>query len=104
VWAVVVNERVFVRSWNDKPRGWHRAFADEPRGAIRLGTRELRVRARAVRAERMIEAIDRASAEKYRTPASRRYVRGFRLTRRRRTTTELLPAVTASPKGRQPRA
>ena len=26
VWVVVVEDRVFVRSWNDKPTGWYRAF------------------------------------------------------------------------------
>lgn len=29
-WVVVVERRVFVRSWNDKPNGWFRAFLDEP--------------------------------------------------------------------------
>ena len=37
VWAVVVERRVFVRSWNDKPTGWYRAFLSEPRGSISLG-------------------------------------------------------------------
>lgn len=38
-----------------------------------------------------MDAVERAYAEKYRTPASLKYVRGFRLPRRRRTTTELMP-------------
>src|SRR5262249_48899969 len=34
VWVVVVEGRVFVRSWNDKPTGWYRAFQAQPLGSI----------------------------------------------------------------------
>ena len=92
VWVVVVNGRVFVRSWNDKPTGWHRAFLDEPLGSIQAPAgREIRVRARKVRGERLLDAIDAAYAEKYDTPASQKWVRGFAQARRRATTTELTP-------------
>lgn len=92
VWVVVVQGRVFVRSWNDKPAGWYRAFLEEPLGAIQVPDgREIRVRARRVRGERLLDAIDRAYGEKYPTPASRKWVRGFARPRRRATTTELLP-------------
>lgn len=92
IWAVVVGDRVFVRSWSDNPGGWYRAFVGEPRGAIRIGERVIRVRSRKVTGERTMDAVERAYAEKYRTPASLKYVRGFRLPPRRRTTTELMPA------------
>ena len=29
IWVVVVDERVFVRSWSIKPQGWYRAFLRE---------------------------------------------------------------------------
>ena len=92
VWVVVVGDRVFVRSWNDKPTGWYRAFLDEPLGTIQApGGREIRVRAKKVRGERLIDAIDAAYAEKYDTPASLKWVRGFRQARRRATTLEFTP-------------
>lgn len=91
IWTVVVDGRVFVRSWNDKPAGWYRAWLDEPRGAIKVGEREVRVRARRTRSERLRDAVDRAYAAKYVTPASREYVKGFAQPRRRETTMELLP-------------
>jgi hypothetical protein len=91
IWAVVVEGRVFVRPWNDKPDGWYRVFLDDPRGALTIGDREVRVRARPIRSERLMDAVDRAYATKYDTPGSRTYVLGFRRPRRRRTTTELLP-------------
>jgi hypothetical protein len=90
VWVVVVKGRVFVRSWNDKPGGWYRAFLDEPRGAIEIDGRAVAVRARKARGERQMEAIEDAYAAKYTTPASRFYVRGFKSARRRQATMELV--------------
>jgi hypothetical protein len=93
VWLVTVNGRLFVRSWNDKPDGWREAFRDEARGAIEIPSlrREVAVRARPVRGERLLAAIDRAYAERYDTAASQKWVRGFARGRRRLTTLELVP-------------
>ena len=91
VWVVVVEGRVFVRSWNDKARGWRRVFLEERRGAIQVLGREISVRARRTTAERLMDAIDLAYAEKYHTAASRKWVRGLARPLRRMTTTELMP-------------
>jgi hypothetical protein len=77
VWVVVVEGRVFVRSWNDKPTGWYRAFRIEPLGSIQLAGRETAVRARQLRGERLRDTVTRAYAEKYHTKASQKWVRGF---------------------------
>jgi len=95
VWVVVVEGRVFVRSWNDKPTGWYRALRAEPSGSIALGGkdgRELAVRARAVRSARLRAAVTAAYARKYPTPASQKWVRGFAEPAREATTLELVPA------------
>jgi hypothetical protein len=91
VWVVVVKGRVYIRSWNDKPRGWYRAFLEEPRGAIQIGERAIAVRAKRATSQQIIAAVEAAYGEKYTTPASLRYVRGFKTPRRRATTTELVP-------------
>jgi len=92
VWVVVVQGRVFIRSWNDKRTGWREAFRDDPHGVIQIPSgREVRVRARAVKGERLLDAVDAAYAAKYHTPASRKWVRGFARPRRRATTVELVP-------------
>jgi hypothetical protein len=91
VWVVVVKGRVYIRSWNDKPRGWYRAFLEEPRGAIQIGEREIAVRAKRAASQQIMVAVEAAYGEKYTTPASLRYVRGFKTLRRRATTTELVP-------------
>jgi hypothetical protein len=90
VWPVVVDGRVFARSWTVKPEGWAQAFLDDPLGTLQIGDRQIRIRAKRVRGERMIARIEAAYAAKYTTPASQKYVRGFRTARRRETTTEFV--------------
>lgn len=92
VWVVVVEGRVFVRSWNDKPTGWYRAFAAEPRGSIQLAGREIAVRARFTRSDRLRSAVSSAYAAKYNTKASEKWVIGFAEANRAIATLELLPA------------
>ena len=91
VWPVVVNGRVFARSWTLKPSGWYRTVLEDPRGTIQVGDREVRIRALPVRGEKLRDAIEDAYAEKYPTPGSRVFVRGFRTGRRRATTMEFVP-------------
>jgi hypothetical protein len=92
VWIVVVEGRVFVRSWNDKPTGWYRAFQAQPLGSIRLVDREIVIRARRLRGERLRDMITRSYARKYDTKASQKWVVGFAEPHRAATTLELLPA------------
>ena len=91
VWVVVVEGRVFVRSWNDKPTGWYHAFQAEPLGSIELAGREIAIRARQLRGERLRDAVTLAYAGKYNTKASEKWVRGFAKLSRAATTLELLP-------------
>ena len=91
IWAVVVENRVFVRSWGMKQRSWYRTFLEEPRGIIVVDDREIPVRAVFTRSERLKTAVDQAYREKYRTPWSLHFVRGFATKKRRDTTTELVP-------------
>ena len=92
VWPVVIGDRVFVRSWNDKPTGWFRAFLAEPTGAIVLGEREVRVRAKLVTSAKVLDAMEAAYAAKYTTKANAKYVEGFREAFRRAASVELVPA------------
>jgi hypothetical protein len=92
VWVVVVDDRVFIRSWGLERRSWYHAFREDPTGTIQAAGRELRVRAVTEVSERTKKAVDEAYAEKYDTPGALKYVRGFARSKRRRdTTTELRP-------------
>jgi hypothetical protein len=91
IWSVVVEGRVFVRSWSIKPRSWYRTFLEEPRGIISIDGREYDVRAVRTRSERLKDAVDRAYAAKYNTPGSVQYVKDLCGRKSRDTTTELVP-------------
>jgi hypothetical protein len=91
VWPVVIDGRVFARSWTLKPGGWYRTFLEDPLGVIQVGERQVRIRAVPARSERIRDAVEHAFAEKYVTPSSRHYVRGFRTARRREATMEFRP-------------
>jgi hypothetical protein len=91
IWAVVVEGRVFVRSWSLKPRSWYRTFLEEPQGAIQIDGREIAVRAVHTRSERLKNAVDQAYLQKYNTPGSINFARGLRLAKRKASTTELVP-------------
>ena len=91
IWVVVVDGRVFVKSWTIKSHGWYRAFEKDPLGAIQVGTRTVRIRARSVSSKALLDAVEAAYAAKDNTPGSIKYVEGFKTPERRKTTTELSP-------------
>jgi hypothetical protein len=91
IWVVVVDGRVFARSWTVKPDGWFHAFVKDPKGAIQVGERQVRIRAVRVRSKKTLEAMEEAYAAKYPTPGSKHYVRGFRSARRRAASVEFVP-------------
>jgi hypothetical protein len=91
IWVVVVEGRVFVRSWSLKPRSWYRTFLEDPYGAVQIAGRELAVRAVRTRSDRLKDAVDRAYVEKYKTPGAIKYARDLGRAKSRATTTELVP-------------
>jgi hypothetical protein len=91
VWPVVVDGRVYARSWGVSPDGWFHAFLRERTGAIQVGDRELRVMAFRAHGERIRDKVEEAYARKYATKASKKWVRGFKTMRRRDATIEFVP-------------
>lgn len=91
IWFVMVNNRVFVRSWSVKPDGWYRTFLKQPRGAIQVAKFEIAVRATRLTAKRLKDEIDRAYLEKYRTKWELKYAKDLGSAKSRATTIELMP-------------
>lgn len=91
IWVVVVDDRVFVRSWSVKPTGWYRTFVENPCGAIKVADREIAVRAVPARQKRLRDAIDQAYLDKYNGPGSIKYARDLGSAKSRATTLELVP-------------
>jgi hypothetical protein len=93
IWAVVVDGRVFVRSWGIRRDGWYSTFLEDRTGVITVPSRKRTIPVRAIptRSERLKDAVTRAYLQKYRSPGSLKWVRGFRTRRRRDATMELVP-------------
>lgn len=91
IWAVVVERRVFVRSWSMKPRSWWRSFLEDPQGIMTVGTQEFRIRSIQTRSERLKDLVSAAYREKYNTPGSVQFVKDMSRKKSRDTTTELVP-------------
>lgn len=89
IWVVVVEGRVFVRSWSMKPKSWWRIFLEDPYGSMFVGEREFAVRAIQTRSERLKDLVSAAYKEKYNTPGSIQYVKDMSKKKSRDTTTEL---------------
>jgi hypothetical protein len=92
IWVVVVEGRVFVRSWSMKPRSWWRTFVEDPYGEIVPANRKrgIKVRAVQVKSEKLKDDVSAAYKEKYNTPGSVRYVEDMSKKPSRDTTTELI--------------
>ena len=91
IWAVVVEGRVFVRSWSLKPRSWYRTFLEDTYGSIFVADYGIAVRAVHTRSERLKDLVSLAYREKYNTPGSIQYVKDMSRKKSRETTTELVP-------------
>lgn len=91
IWAVVVEGRVFARSWSMKPRSWWRTLLVDPYGSLFVGEREIPFRAVHTRSERLKDLVSLAYKEKYNTPGSVQYVKQMSRKKSRDTTTELVP-------------
>jgi len=91
IWAVVVEGRVFARSWSMKPRSWWRLFLEDPYGSVFVGDQEIPVRAVQTRSERLKDLVGQAYKEKYNTPGSLQFVKDMSGKKSRDTTTELIP-------------
>ena len=91
VWVVVVDGRVFARSWSDKPTGWFQAFRKQASGSVQVGDLEIPVRGKLVRSARLRDAVTVAFGEKYPTKGSRKWVEGFAEPERAANTIEIIP-------------
>ena len=93
IWVVVVEGRVFVRSYTMKPVGWWRTFLEDPNGEIFVSKRKrgIKVRAVQVRSEKIKDLVSAAYKEKYNTRGSVGYVEEMSKKPLRDTTTELVP-------------
>lgn len=93
IWAVVVDDRVFIRSYQSKTGGWWQTLVHDPLGEIFVAKRKrgIKVRAVQVKSEKMKEAVSAAYKEKYNTPGSVGYVAEMSRSPSRDATLEIVP-------------
>lgn len=92
IWVVVVEKRLFVRSYSMKPRSWWRTFLEDPYGSIIVGEKEIPIRAIPTRSERLKDLVSEAYKKKYNKPGDIQYVKDMSKRKSRDTTTELVAA------------
>lgn len=90
IWVVVVEGRVFVRSWSMKPRGWWQTLVEDPHGIIVVGKTEIPVLAIQTRSERLKDLVSAAYKEKYNRPGDIQYVKDMSRKKSMDTTTEFV--------------
>src|SRR5882672_5309985 len=100
IWGVVVESRIFVRSWSIKASSWYRTFLKDPDGFIQFDNRAIPVRAVRTRSARLKAAVDRAYLKKYRTPWEMKFGEDLAGPKSRATTIELRPAPAQRPNKR----
>lgn len=91
IWGVVVNNRLFVRSWSIKPRSWYRTFLKDPSGFLQFGKQVMPVRAVRTRSSRLRSAVDRAYLKKYGRGWELKFAKDMVSPKSRATTIELRP-------------
>jgi hypothetical protein len=89
IWAVVVDGRVYARSWSLSPHGWYRTLVAEKRGVLQIGRKSAPFRAMGVRGETLKAAIDRAYLTKYPRPTEAQWARDMCRPASRGSTVEL---------------
>jgi len=96
IWGVVVDGRLFVRSWSIKRRSWYRAFMRDPSGYIQIGKQVIPIRAVRTRSSRLKVAVDRAYLKKYGRGWELKFAKDMVSPKSRRTTVELRPRANAA--------
>ena len=91
IWAVVVERRVFVRSWSVTPGGWYRTILADPQGTMHIARKAIPIRAVQTKSERLKDIVSRAYLDKYKTPGALKFSRDLGRAKSRATTTELVP-------------
>ncbi|MBL7932331.1 MAG: DUF2255 family protein [Bacteroidia bacterium] len=75
---VVVNNRIFARSWGLAERSWYNSFLNDPNGEIKCGDNIYRIRAFIPPdIENLNEAISQAYLQKYDYGRNAKYARGI---------------------------
>lgn len=78
IWMVVVDDRIFARSWGFAERSWYNTFLQNPKGAIKCGDMIFSIEAFIPKDNKVItEKINNAYLAKYNSPHNIEYAKGI---------------------------
>lgn len=78
IWMVVVDGRVFARTWGKSERSWYTAFLETGEGQIRFGDRVIDVKGRKPeRDPELTKAINAAYVKRFNQPENLPYAEGI---------------------------
>lgn len=78
IWMVVVDDRIFARSWGFAEKSWYHTFLQHPEGEIRCGEQVFRIKAHVpADLDLLTGRINAAYLEKYREPHNIPYAQGI---------------------------
>lgn len=78
IWMVVVDDRIFARSWGFNERSWFNTFLEDPRGQLKCGDTIVDIRAEVFdRDEHLDERINQAYLAKYDEGQNSFYAKGI---------------------------
>lgn len=92
IWMVVVEDRIFARSWGLAPKSWYNTFLAHPFGQIKCGDQIWAVQARPLTDDpAMTQKINQAYLDKYDTdPHNAFYAKGIISPQHAQQTMELI--------------
>lgn len=92
IWMVVVDGRIFARSWGLQTRSWYTAFLAEGVGAIQCGEQQIAVLGKIPQdLDALGEKINLAYLQKYTSEHNRPYAQGICTPEHMATTLEIVP-------------
>lgn len=78
IWMVVVDDRIFARSWGFAERSWYNTFLQNPKGAIKCDDMIFSIEAFIPKDNKVItEKINNAYLAKYNSPHNIEYAKGI---------------------------
>ena len=78
IWMVIVDGRIFARSWGLAERSWYNAFLNNPNGEIECGEKVIAIKASIPKdLADLTEHINKAYKDKYPSERNKKYVDGI---------------------------
>ncbi|SHK10308.1 DUF2255 family protein [Chryseobacterium polytrichastri] len=91
IWMVVINDRIFARSWGLAEKSWYNSFLQNPKGQIQCGNLILNINTRVpTDNDALTDAINNAYLTKYNSEHNMEYAKGIIQTKHIEKTMEFI--------------